>query len=327
MAANKTKYYKLSFTEKIIYGIIFSILYILSLMPLRLLYVISDGLYLLVYKCVGYRKRLVRKNLTESFPEKGEEEIARIEKGFYHFLADYAVETIKLMSISKKEMEKRVTFHNLEVIKDAAERGQSTSAYIGHYCNWEWITSIGLHLQDTRIDIAQVYHILESRVSDKLFLYIRSRMGTTCVPMKEILRKRITCHKEGMPIVTGYISDQVPEWNSIHHWTDFLNHYTPVITGTETITKRFGDQAIYFDLSRPRRGYYNIDIKVIAKDTKDIPDWELTDKYFVELENTIRRQPELWLWSHNRWKRTIEGYERWKNGGGDDFGKKNRMLK
>ncbi len=328
MAANKTKNYKLSFTEKIIYGIIFSILYILSLMPLRLLYIISDGLYLLAYKCIAYRKRLVHKNLTEAFPEKSEEDITRIEKGFYHFLTDYAVETIKLMSISKREMKRRVTFSNLKAIEDAAERGQSTSAYIGHYCNWEWITSIGLQLQhNKKINIAQVYHVLENKISDKIFLYIRSRMNTMCVPMQDILRKRIMCHKEDKIIVTGYISDQVPEWNNIHHWINFLNHYTPVITGTETITKRFGDQAIYLDLSRPRRGYYNIDIKVLEKDTKNIPDWELTDMYFKELEKTIRRQPELWLWSHNRWKRTIEGYERWKNGGGDDFGKERRHIK
>lgn len=307
---NKTTVYTLNLWEKTLYGILSSFVYLLSLLPLSVLYVIADLLYFVLYRCAGYRKKLARKNLTDSFPEKSKKEIIEIEKKFYHFIADYVVETIKLISISKKEMARRVTFNNLEVIKDGIAKGQSCSIYIGHYCNWEWITSLGLHIDSKDAFVGQVYHVLESKVSDKLFLYIRSRMDTICVAMSEILRRRLECHREGKPMVMGYISDQVPMWNNIHYWTPFLNHDTPVLTGAETITKRFNDRALYFDVSRPRRGYYTIDIKLIVADSKDVPDWEITESYFRMLEKTIQRQPEFWLWTHNRWKRTREEFNR-----------------
>jgi KDO2-lipid IV(A) lauroyltransferase len=152
----------------------------------------------------------------------------------------------------------------------------------------------------------QIYHILENKVMDKFFLILRERMGPKCVPMSEILRRRVECHRDGRVMVMGYIADQVPFWNNIHYWTDFLNHDTPVLTGAETITKRFNDRAIYLDISRPRRGYYHIDLQLLADESKNIPDWEITEAFTRALEKSIQRAPQYWLWTHNRWKRTRE---------------------
>ncbi len=303
--ANKTSVYTLNFGEKILFGIIYGLTYLLSLLPLCVLYIIADGIYLLVYKVVGYRKKLVRKNLTDSFPDKSQKEIIDIEKKFYHFLADYVVETLKLLSVSKKEMRRRVTYSNLHYMNDAEAKGQSVTILLGHYCNWEWVTTIGMFI-DKKTFGGQIYHILENKVMDKFFLILRERMGPKCVPMSEILRRRVECHRDGRVMVMGYIADQVPFWNNIHYWTDFLNHDTPVLTGAETITKRFNDRAIYLNISRPRRGYYHIDLQLLADESKNIPDWEITEAFTRALEKSIQRAPQYWLWTHNRWKRTRE---------------------
>lgn len=311
MKANKTTIYELTFIEKIIYGILLSVTYLFSLLPLCVHYVISDCLFLLVYKVVGYRKKVVHKNLTESFPDKTAEEIKEIERKFYHFLCDYTVETIKLITISEKEIKRRIVFKNIESITDRQNEGKSVSVFLGHLGNWEWIPSVGLHLDHSAF-IGQVYHIMENRVSDKFFLRIRERFGLKCVAMADILRRRVECKRDGKVMIMGYIADQAPFWNNIHYWTNFLNHPdTPVLTGAETITKRFNDSAVYLDISRPKRGYYQITVKPITTgDTSDIPDFEITERFTRALEENIYRQPELWLWTHKRWKRTKEEYDK-----------------
>lgn len=227
MNKNKTSKYSLSFMENIMYGLLYGSAYVLSLLPFRVLYFIADGIYLLVYYCVGYRKKLVRKNLKDSFPEKSESELLKIEKRFYHFLADYVVETLKLLSVNKEEMRRRVTCSNIELVNEAEDNKQSVALYLGHYCNWEWVTTIGCYLRPATFK-GQIYHVLENRVSDKFFLKLRSRMGSVCIPMNEILRRRVEAHNNGQNMVIGYICDQTPFWNNIHYWTDFLHHDTPV---------------------------------------------------------------------------------------------------
>ena len=319
MATNKISTYTLSWWEKIVYGILFSILYVFSLMPFFLHYIFSDILYYIIYKVIKYRLKIVRKNIKESFPERSIDERLKIERDFYHFLTDYFVETIKLMSISEESIKKHITFHGIEHINDAVAEGSSVSLYLGHNGNWEWVTSIGLHLKGNPFG-GQVYHVLENKIFDKLFLYIRQRMRTHCVPMQEILRRRMECKQKGLPMVMGYISDQVPQWHNIHYWTEFLHQETPVLTGAEKITKRFNDHAVYMDMTHIKRGVYRVNIiPMVDGDSKDIPDYELTERYFRLLEQSIQREPAIWLWSHNRWKRTREGYDRWINGGGDDF--------
>lgn len=310
MAANKTSDYTLCWWEKIVYAIVMAILYCFSILPMCIHYFFSDIVYFIVYRIVRYRVGLVRKNLAESFPEKTEQERRVIEQKFYHFLGDYVVETIKLLTISQEQMKRRMKFRGLEHINDVSDQGLSVAVYLGHYCNWEWITSLGLFLRPNCF-VGQIYHVLENKVFDKVFLRIRQRMGSICVPMADILRKRIECKRSGTPMVMGYIADQVPFWNNIHYWTPFLNHDTPVLTGAEKLSKRFGDAAIYLDISRPRRGYYEVDIVPLTQgDTSKVPDFEITEAYFRALEKTIQRQPELWLWTHNRWKRTREEFNK-----------------
>lgn len=301
----------LNWWQKAIYYFLWSIIYLTSLWPLKVMYVFSDGLYLFVYKLFGYRKKLVRKNLKDSFPEKSEAERLVIEKKFYHFFCDYVFETIKLASMTKDEMRKRVKYTGLEHLNRYLEGGHNIALYLGHYCNWEWVTSIGLYVPDNVFG-GQVYHILENKTFNALMLKLRSGMGPESISMQVVLRKIIENRKAGNPIILGFISDQVPLYQATHYWTDFLNHKdTIVITGTERIAKQCDFSCVYLDISRPKRGYYDINIIPLAENPNDYPDWEITEMYFRHFEESIRRAPEYWLWTHNRWKRDLKGFKEW----------------
>jgi KDO2-lipid IV(A) lauroyltransferase len=279
------------------------------LFPLWIHYLLSDQLYLLGYKLFGYRKAVVKSNLASAFPEKSKDELLQIERGYYHFLGDYLAESVKLMTISKKSLKKRLVFKGTEVINEIVESGQSCAVYLGHYCNWEWITSLPLWVTP-KAHCGQIYHPLENQVADLIFLRLRQRMGAECIAMQDTLRKVLEYKNQNQPIVIGYISDQKPFWNHIHHWVDFLHHDTPVLTGTERIARRMNHAVFYLDVRRLRRGYYEAEFKLITREPQQMPEFKLTDIYYQMLEASIHREPEFWLWSHKRWSRTREEFNR-----------------
>lgn len=304
MAYNKERYRTL---KQIAYYLLLGVWYGLSLLPLWVHYLLSDLLYCIVYKIIGYRKKVVRSNLASSFPEKTAEDLLQIERGFYHFLGDYLAESVKLMSMSRKNLKKRIVFKGAEVVDEIVESGQSCAVYLGHYCNWEWITSLPLWVTP-KAQCGQIYHPLENLVADMIFLKLRQRMGAVCIPMQDTLRKVLEYHKANQPVVIGYISDQKPYWTNIHHWVDFLHHDTPVLTGTERIARKMNHAVFYMDVRRIRRGYYEAEFKLITREPQKMKEFELTDIYYQHLEQSILRAPEFWLWSHNRWSRTREEF-------------------
>ena len=222
-----------------LFKLIYAIWYALSLLPLRALYVISDVLCLLISRVVKYRHRVIWNNLKVSFPEKSEDELRRIERGFYHYFCDYVVETIKLLSISEEELRQRMTFTGTEELNRVLSSGQSCGVYLGHLGCWEWITSLPFWVPEG-VQCAQIYHPLENTAFDKLFLRLRERMGAKSIAMNDTLREVVRLRREGKVACIGFISDQKPHWVNIHHWVDFLHHDTPVLTGTERIIRSSG---------------------------------------------------------------------------------------
>ena len=293
--------------KTILAKLLYVLLYLLSLLPMWVHYLFSDLLYVLVYKLVGYRLGVVRKNLSSSFPEMSEKELRQTEHQFYHWFCDYIVESIKLLSASKKQMMRRMQFKGTELANQVLEEGRSIALYMGHYCNWEWVSTLPLWVSP-KGQCGMIYHPLENPEFDSLFLKIRSRMGVIGIPMEDAARVLIKNKREGKPLMIGFLSDQVPFWKSIHHWLDFLNHDTPVLTGTERIVRMVDHAAFYLDIRRVRRGYYEAEFKVLSLEPKKLSEFELTDLYFQQLEETIRRDPPYWLWTHNRWKRTHEEF-------------------
>ena len=296
---------------KITYYIAYALWYLLSLLPLWLLYFVSDLLFFPTYYLARYRRKIVRRNLTGSFPEKDLKEIVRIEKRFYHFFCDYIVETIKLFSMSEEQMKRRMVFKGVDHIVSAMEKEDKNFCfvYLGHYCNWEWIASLPYWCPDD-VKCGQIYHPLYNKAFDRLFLRLRNQFGGECIAMKETLRRIIEMKRAKQKCIIGFISDQAPKWNSIHHWCDFPHPQTPVFIGTERIGKQVDALIYYADVKRTRRGYYLCEFKPLTHRPKEVPDYELTDRFTHLLEEMIKERPDFWLWSHKRWKRTKEEWIR-----------------
>ena len=296
---------------KFAYYLVFALWYLLSLLPLRVLYFFSDLLYIPLYYGARYRRNIVRKNLVGSFPEKSQEEIIRIEKKFYHFFCDYMVETIKLFSMSKKQIMRRMTFSGVEDMKADLEKNNVNFGfmYLGHYCNWEWIASMAYWTGDD-ILCTQIYHPLYNKNFDKLFLRLRNQFGGECIPMKNTLRRVIELKREKRPTMIGFISDQLPKWNSMHFFVPFLHRETAVFTGAEQIGRQV--KAVYFfaDIIRPRRGYYECTFRRMEIPEVNRTEYDMTALFMEQLEQMIRKAPQYWLWTHKRWKRTKEEWLR-----------------
>ncbi len=293
---------------KVLYHLIHALWYMFSLLPLAVLYVLADVLYFLVAHIVKYRGKVIKKNIREAFPEMTEAEHCKIEKDFYHYFCDYLVETVKLMTMSEKQLRRSMVFEGTEMLEEMVDKDRSVDIYHGHYCNREWNTSQPHWVSDKAL-CAQIYHPLENKTFDNLFRHVRERQGAVCIPMTEVLRRIVKYKKQGQPFIMGYISDQAPMWFNIHHWVNFLHHDTPVFTGSERIMRSTGQAVFYGDVIRVKRGYYKCVMHPINLHPEDTKEWELTDIYFQKLEQTIRRHPGLYLWSHNRWKRTHEEFD------------------
>ena len=297
--------------KEFLYNIIYGIFYLVSKLPYRALYVISDIANLVLYHIVRYRRDIVRRNITSAFPEKSLEECISIERGFYKWFCDYFVETVKLMSVSRQELLSRIEFRGIDKIEECFDRGQTCAGILGHYGNWELLSATGLVIKKPpEAVIGLIYHPLRSQLFDRLFINMRQSMGGVCVPKKDILRYLVSFRSQNLMNLFGYIADQAPRYRNIHLWLPFLNHDTPVFTGAERIMRKMNNAVFYIDVERPERGKYIYTFKLMTDKPGEMPEFEITKKFFVMLEQTIRREPRFYLWSHNRWKRTREEFDK-----------------
>lgn len=287
--------------SQILYYIVYAVLYLHALLPLRVLYIFADILYIPLYYIIRYRVTVVRKNLKNSFPDKNTKELRQIEKEFYHHFCDYFVETIKLLHITDSEIRERITFDNMDIVKDLMEDNKSCIMFLGHYANWEWVPSITLEFTDGTL-LGQIYRPLKNKAFDNIFLKLRSRFGSVSIPKNNTLRSMIEFKKENKKVLIGFMSDQTPSVANIHYWTNFLNQETPVYTGVERIAKKTGFSVTYLDIIKTGRGKYKCYVKLITADPKNEPEFAITEKYIREMERTILRHPAYWLWTHKRWK-------------------------
>ena len=280
-----------------------TIVRIFSLLPLPILYLLADYLiYPLVRYVVRYRLKLVRKNITLSFPEKSEVERNMIINAFYHHFADILVEIIYGYRVSDEEMRERVVFENMEVLEDLARKKHGVIAYLGHMCNWEWIADVGKQFTDPSIVEYNVYRKQKNAKADNAMLVLRSKRGGECVEKNVLLRKLVQLRHANHPFVIGLIADQKPSPRNAHTWTTFLHQDTAFLDGGEVLSRKFDLGVVYANIRCPERGHYHIHFEVITDSPQQMGDGEITLAYARLLEANIRQQPARWLWSHNRWK-------------------------
>lgn len=283
------------------YSLLYAVAYLHALLPFKVLYILSDILYLIIYHVARYRRRLVRKNLKNAFPEKPEKSIVKIEKKFYRHLCDYFVETIKTLHLTDEEARKRMKYENPEVINRLTADGRSCILSLGHYGNWEWVPSIVMYFTPG-VEQGFIYKKLHSAAFDRLFLKMRTRFSSWSIEMRSAFRQMIRFQNEGKTLVVGFLSDQRPSPRQAHYWTIFVNQQTPVQTGMEKIARRLGTSVVYLDIEKVKRGYYTGKFFVISPDASEAPEFTITERYMRKLEETIMREPAYYLWSHDRWK-------------------------
>ena len=276
---------------------------IFSLLPLSVLYMISDIiLYPLVYYIARYRLKVVRKNLRNSFPDKSHDELKNIEKKFYHHFADLIVEVVYGYRVGDEEMRERVVFENVDLVEDLASKTHGVIAYLGHMGNWEWLVDLNKRFVNPAMVEYNVYRQLKNPASDKMMLELRSKRGGECIEKKQLLRKLVALRRSEHPFVVGMLSDQKPSKRSSYVWTQFLNQETAFLDGSEVLAHKFGFSAVYAHIWSPKRGYYRIRFEQITDDPELMQPEEMTKQYAELLEQNICAQPEQWLWTHNRWK-------------------------
>lgn len=278
------------------YYLLLFILYPLSLLPLRILYVLSDGMYVLLYHIIAYRKQLVLNNLWHAFPEKTEEEIKTICKKFYGNFCDQWTETLKLLSISQQELNRRIK-GNWEVFHQLHKEGRNTYALLGHTFNWEWANVACQY--NCQQQFAGVYMPQKSKAADRLLNKIRTRSGAWLISMKA---KRGFERLNNVQYIVGLIADQNPPVIKAATWYNFMNREAPFFNGPEVLAKRANAAVVFAGIKKIKRGYYEIVLERFADDATALPKGEMMQAYVRFMEEQIKAQPENWMWTHNRWK-------------------------
>jgi KDO2-lipid IV(A) lauroyltransferase len=273
-------------------------LYLISLLPFWFLYLLSDVLFVIVYYFIRYRRDVVTQNLARAFPEKTEKERHDIEFKFFRYLADLTVETVKMITVSEKQIQRRVVATNAELVHEYFAKGKSIIAVAGHYCNWEMAALNFNFVTDKRFMI--VYKPLTNVTFDEFFIKIRSRFGGQPVAMRQTMRKMVEYKNE--LTVSVLVGDQTPVSHEVNYFANFLNQPTAVFLGVEKISKAIDAAVVFYDMKRVKRGYYTYTLVPLTENAKQTAEHEITDAHVQYLESMIRREPQYWLWSHRRWK-------------------------
>lgn len=285
--------------EKTGYHLLRTITWIIHLFPLRIVYLVSDLFFLLAYYIFRYRRNVVTQNLTNSFPEKSQQELTRIAKNFYRHFCDSFVETLYFDRMSVAEGKKCVKFRNPELLNGYLDQGRQVLAFFGHYNNWEWFCNLPLY---TNHRLYAVYKKLKSNIFERFYCNLRSRFGAVPIERANTFKQLCNDHQKGITSMSAFLFDQTPRIYEIHHWVTFLNQDTPVVLGAEKVAQKLDAVVLFLYSRKIKRGYYEAEFQLVTDHAKACRRYEITDKCTHMLEEQIKEHPEFWLWSHKRWK-------------------------
>lgn len=285
--------------KAIFFYIFYAINWVITLLPMRILFGFSPLFYFILYHIMRYRREVVMENLRNSFPDKTEQELVTISRKFYWHMADLFIEIMKMQHLKASEIKERYKVNNPELFDRLKDEGRSSIAVFGHYGNWEWVTSLSLNI---KYKILVTYKPLSNKYFDRYFLKIRSQYGIELVPMISTGRTIYRYEDDGINTITGLVADQRPPKREIQYWTKFLNQDTPVYLGIEKLSHKLNMAIIFFHINKIKRGYYEVTPEIITEEPAKLKPYEVTEKHVKLLEEEIKRRPELWMWSHRRWK-------------------------
>ena len=278
---------------------LFKIILLFSKLPLRVLYILSDIIFFLMYNLVGYRKKVVTENLKNSFPKKSESEIDKIRTSFYRNFSDYIVETFKSFTISSKELRVRVQHINQDVFHDAKSENKNVILLTGHVFNWEWFNALATIIPQE--NCFPVYRKVQNSFWEEKIKGIRNRFGNTALEAKEVIRHILRNPNDGNSVYM-FVADQSPHVSEVSFGLNFLNQKTPAFIGYDKLSTRMDLAFVYCEMKKVKRGYYQINSYRIEPDGEKFEEYEVVRKFHKMLENTINKRPDNYLWSHRRWK-------------------------
>ena len=284
--------------QALAYYITLPLIHVVARLPFPLLYLLSDLTRLALFGMIGYRRQVVWKNLKNSFPEKTDQEISSIRKDFEVWFCDLVFETIKTLTIGPEALQKRMQFEEQDLVRAYRKENQSIIAVIGHLGNWE-LAAARYGLEKDMPLLCGIYHPLKNKHFDRLIHRMRTKQGTKLYAMQETTRAMF--RDRDLNTTTVFIADQTPSPKRAY-WLTFMNQDTPVFLGAETIAKKFNYPVVYVSISRPERGHYVMRTELLVKDPVNTVYGEITEKHTRRLEQDIRNSPDIWLWTHRRWK-------------------------
>lgn len=265
---------------------------------MRIHYAWANVVYLLLYYGLKYRRKVVMANLQGCYPDWSETKLKQTEKKFYRFLSDLMAESVKSFSISEAEINKRVKITNPELVNRLAEEGKSVVHLLGHHANWEWFAfAFSLHCKH---QLYFIYKPLSSEAFEYAYQQFRSRFGSKPVPMKQLFKT--LKEPSARPFATYFGSDQCPQPHNDYIWTQFLHRETPVYAGAEVVARKFDHAVVFGKMRRTKRGFYTITFELLTENPRALPLYTLTDLHSQVLTDLVDEAPELWIWSHKRWK-------------------------
>ncbi len=285
--------------QLLVYLLAYPILWLVSRLPFRVLYLISDLLFPLVYHIIGYRKKVVRDNLALVFPEKDKSELKTIERKFYRHMCDMFLEMVKTLGISEKELQRRFTFTNVEVIHELEEKNKSMMTLFPHYASWEWTIALDSLIQSKG---HAIYQPIGNTHFDNLVRSIREKFGTTLISTRETPKTIRTNRLNNVLSIYGILSDQSPQMSRTKHWAEFMGIKVPVHVGAEVLCKKLDIPAVYLKVRKLKRGHYQGTFTLLAENPKELKDYAITEAFLKETEKSIREAPEFYFWTHKRWK-------------------------
>jgi len=283
-----------------LYLLLYPIIIFLAYMPFWLLYRLADFLYIIMYKMIGYRKKVVRKNLKLVFPEKTEEERQKIEQKFYRHFADLFVEMVKAFRMPLSQMQKRFVFKNAGLLNEITAKNQNIIVVGGHYANWEWIFSLAAMTEAFPI---ATYLKINNPYFEKFMLKNRQRFGGKLIETKELKHSLQTFSINQEKFILGLLADQSPQKHRAKYWRSFLGvDNVPVHIGPENLAKRYNAAYVFMNIQKVKRGHYEVTFELITNEPGKFANYQLTDHYLDKLEKQIRQEPAYYLWTHNRFK-------------------------
>lgn len=285
--------------QLVVYLIVYPFIWLISILPFRLLYGVSDVLCFFIYRVFGYRKKVVKENLRLVFPEKSEKEISTITSRFYHHLCDMILESLKSLSIKEKDIRERYKFTNIDLILDIEKRQKSIILMCAHYGSWEWIFILQRYVNHKGYAI---YKRIGNKYFDRLVRKIRAKYDTHLITTKETFEVLSNSQKKGELSINGFVSDQSPKYWKALHWNNFMGITVPMHTGAEYLAKELDMAVVFFRVKRIKRGFYETTFETLAENPKEYKNYEITDMFFERVEQQIREAPEYYLWTHKRWK-------------------------